>query len=841
MPTVYDGIGTWYYGKANLRQRSAVCGFCHREGTLSSFDTRLWAVVFFIPVFPLGRRRVIDKCPNCHRHRVATPQDWEKVKAEAIAEGLRNMAAAPNDPAPALDLHRAYLFFGLHAEADKLLASMSERFAGDAVMQLYIGAAFQVAGKPAEAAPHFQRALKLDPGMKAAQRALGIALIGQRKPEEAHELLRYMEQPGPEFEFPVLFLLAQAYRLAGRHKEALALLTLLLQRAPDAAKDAAFRTAVEDCEKALNVRPSCLPPRKWGKRLLRAGAAAVVVLFIAALAVNWYKTGHRAVHVVNGLDLPVTMQVVGGRSVQVFPNQRVALGVSEGAHHAIVTGAIQEEFDFYVSGGLADRYAGKIARVINPGGAALLARKQLVYGRGAGKPPDMLAFYYGRQYMELEGVDFAFEPLPKTVTLEGRVQVAYRVQVDLVNAPPPAVVYLLLSQNRPAEALDIAEWHLRLHPDDHQLLGLYPTLAQQLKAYARAREFLADNCKRRPVQVEWHRAYQILRRNREDAAAIIAEYDALLQADPGNSALLYLRGRLSDSGKEARGFYQRAIEKDAGNAYAWYALSHHAMAAADWQAAKDAAAKACAAAPDDEDFKQQLVLARFILGDYAALEKEARAELDGKRPLHAARALCQVLVAQERVDEAVKACEAFETAHGKDSPGAIVRVRGDMLYAAGRFAELQKLTAGTLPFGRHLLFAALVEQGKLAEAGKLPDPEPPEGPDAFEGVVLCVAWKHAGDADMSAAWRKKAAAGLLEGGQHLARFAALLKRDAPPAVDDVTDLTPSPRQGAILFAYLAQRFPERAADYLARARVLNVERQFPYHFLRRLTAPPPAK
>ena len=70
MPTVHDGIGTWYYGKDRIHTRKGTCKFCNSVEELRSYDTTLYFVFFFIPLVPLGKRKVFDECPSCTRHRV---------------------------------------------------------------------------------------------------------------------------------------------------------------------------------------------------------------------------------------------------------------------------------------------------------------------------------------------------------------------------------------------------------------------------------------------------------------------------------------------------------------------------------------------------------------------------------------------------------------------------------------------------------------------------------------------------------------------------------------------------------------------------------------------------
>ena len=58
MPTTINGIGTRYFGRRNPSTRSDVCRHCDRLAVLDSYDTRLWFVIAFIPIIPLGRKRI---------------------------------------------------------------------------------------------------------------------------------------------------------------------------------------------------------------------------------------------------------------------------------------------------------------------------------------------------------------------------------------------------------------------------------------------------------------------------------------------------------------------------------------------------------------------------------------------------------------------------------------------------------------------------------------------------------------------------------------------------------------------------------------------------------------
>src|SRR6185503_14057878 len=88
MPTTYNGIGTHYYGRKNEEARQGTCQQCGHNVRLTSYDTRLWFVIVFIPVLPLGRKRIIDQCPACTRHFVMDLHKWETTKQLEISGAL---------------------------------------------------------------------------------------------------------------------------------------------------------------------------------------------------------------------------------------------------------------------------------------------------------------------------------------------------------------------------------------------------------------------------------------------------------------------------------------------------------------------------------------------------------------------------------------------------------------------------------------------------------------------------------------------------------------------------------------------------------------------------------
>ena len=117
MPTTVNGIGTRYVWRSNVQKRTAVCEFCHRGYELTSYDTRLWFVVLYIPVIPLTKKRILDQCPGCSMHRAMPLAEWGRIKRESIQQGMQSLKDEPNDPAAAKKLHGTLMAFDQHEKA----------------------------------------------------------------------------------------------------------------------------------------------------------------------------------------------------------------------------------------------------------------------------------------------------------------------------------------------------------------------------------------------------------------------------------------------------------------------------------------------------------------------------------------------------------------------------------------------------------------------------------------------------------------------------------------------------------------------------------------------------
>lgn len=127
MPSTVNGIGTHYYGKKNQSVRNAACRSCNRVGNLESYDTRLWFVIVFIPVIPLGRKRILDACPSCTRHYVVKADVYEQTKQLQTSASLDRFRRESSTDS-AIEAHGQLLGFHEYQQAAEFRQTALAKF-----------------------------------------------------------------------------------------------------------------------------------------------------------------------------------------------------------------------------------------------------------------------------------------------------------------------------------------------------------------------------------------------------------------------------------------------------------------------------------------------------------------------------------------------------------------------------------------------------------------------------------------------------------------------------------------------------------------------------------------
>ena len=854
MPTTVNGIGTHYYGRRNEERRQGACRHCGASVELISYDTRLWFVFVFIPVIPLGRKRIVDQCSSCRRHYALELRQWESAKQSEITAALEKFRGS-GTPESAIEAHQTLINFHQSAQAAEFRQLLRTKFANDAKVQAYLGAVCEHLGQLDEAGPYYARALELNPQLPDARVGVAEDYVRQNRLDEARPLLDFLEKPGASAHHSLapLETLALGFQTAGRHTEAMELFNKLLTELPQLANHTGFRKMVERSEKALGRPGTVLPARKfsWSRwfgsdptapRTQAAWRVAVLVgvvlvlTIIGFVAYNEYVRRHRTIHIINALEQPAEVEVRGiGRIRATTGISRMT--VAEGRHHLIVRGLVTEEYDLEVKSGYSDRWMNNPAWVVNVGREAVLVLTTAHYSKDP--QPSQFDLVYGQSYYHFPNIDRVFEPLPETMKMEAHEQRTL-TQLDVYSDPPAAMFQYLQQAGRLGDAWRLAEWYLPRHRDDENMLHLFANAAGPLRKTDTAEKLLRAGLTNRPVEIEWHRSYQSIQRDRKRNTRLAGEYDAMLQAEPGDSALLYLRGRVAPDSQEARRYYDRAIAADGSNAFPHFAIAYERIAAGDWEGARPSAERAATLRPKDGGFVGYFGLVRLALREFDSLEEEYRARLkQNPGELQSVVRLCDVLMAAGKTNDVREVVAGFERSRAGQGEGGYEitsYLRRHVFYIKGDFGALEKFAvADRSPVAKLILFQALLEQGKVKEALNVRPAEVATQEDPFGSLTISLAWAVSGKPEEARDWRERAARGLENGDEDYLRAAALLRGSTGPTRQQL-DLVVLPANAkAIWLAVLAHQFPDQRNELLAASRRLNVERNFPFQLVQRAT------
>lgn len=853
MPMTYNGCGTHYWGKKNLLKRLGRCSHCQREGELSSYDTRLCVVILFIPIIPLKRLRILDQCPSCRRHYVMESAKWEAAKQLEVSGAMDRFRTDPT-PEHGIAAHQQLVNFHQLEQAASFRRTLVEKFDENANVHAYLGASLEHLGKADESHVHFTRAHHLRPDLPEARIGVAQGFIRQGKLDEARKLLDFLEKPGASQLYPMepLNLLAKAYQATQRHADALALFAVLQKELPHLAELGWFRKLVVCSEKATRTTASQLPKLKFSfKRIFAFGGpstARTFVLLGVVLALvliglvfsNEYIRRHRTLHIVNGYPGRATVQLDSIGEVEVR-SQVQEVRLAEGRYRARISGPTQQEIEFTIRADYLDRWFDHPVWILNLGGEALLMQTSVTYGQKP--PPPRISFLFGETFLQLHHVTHPFEELPRSLRLRA-TETRTLVKLEPLKGNATDVVHYYEGNKDLPRALSFAESWLQRHSHDNSMLQAYLSAIVQSGETNRAVEFLRGGVANRPVRVEWHRMYQSVRLWTDPAAALTAEYQEMLDAEPTNSVLLYLRGRLELDRSSAAGFFARSIAADAANPYPVFALGYEAMSAGDWARAKPLLGKATALRPDERNYDATLTTVRLASGEASAVEKQSRERL-AQRPadfletLH----LVDALAVQGRKDDVIQVVQDFTQANlqrfGAESRGAGDVLRCRALYSIGDFNAWGQALDSALP-GVVGLFQIQrsIELGKLSEAADaLKAYDGSGGESLLEALSLGVAYGRSGNSEQAERWLRHAARQVNRSNQEITWAFQLLERSQPPSSEDLAKLVLPLQLKPIVLVALALRHPGLDNSLLPLAARLNQDRAFPYHLVARITGP----
>ena len=170
---------------------------------------------------------------------------------------------------------------------------------------------------------------------------------------------------------------------------------------------------------------------------------------------------------------------------------------------------------------------------------------------------------------------------------------------------------------------------------EKQLLLAKPHLEASLAYYyegkmAEAKDEVLLALDEYPQYVEAHIHYQTLRAKEVSAAKLLEEYDKLLKQNQGDPRFHFLYGRLLGELEKQEAVYERAIQLDEENPWAYFGLGWVAFKKSDYDEAAEYMSKCIEIEPDNPIFHSNLGSIYYYMGMY----DDAIAELTVARELN---------------------------------------------------------------------------------------------------------------------------------------------------------------------------------------------------------------
>lgn len=431
MPYVINGVGTWYYGKRNIHRIKGACEFCNRIGMLSSYDTTNYFVIFFIPVIPISKYRILEECPSCEKHRAAPLKKWTKEKETSIAETLEELQSNPHDKALVQKAIGVATSFQDEALFDKL-TSLTSDMTNDADVQSQLGGAYAYFGRREEAAKAYAQSLlvKDDPKTRTD---LGMNFIRMGEPEKAEPQFQHVLEQKLGDDLVFTQVLIDTYQSQGKHEKALEVMDKREAAFPEFATDKAairqrkdsekFRGTDKKINKGINLVDNSKTGTKEGgvSSWLAFGVSALVLLGLltAYLGSAWYIGGNRKVYFVNRSTAPYKIKLDGVEHLLKF-NPHTELRIPEGKHTVeIFDGDFDKKtFSFEIDTSFWGRPFTSPVFIVNPDKKAKVVYSTYIFSKDGKQIPPAPRTQTGMQFYTFDSVDYVFEEPPMQMRIK---------------------------------------------------------------------------------------------------------------------------------------------------------------------------------------------------------------------------------------------------------------------------------------------------------------------------------------------------------------------------------------------------------------------------------------
>lgn len=839
MPYTFNGIGSWYYGKKNEYRYTGTCENCGAVTQLNSYDTTEFFVLLFVPIFPLGEKRVMDHCPGCRKHRVMQLKDWENYKKQSADELYSKWIQEPNNLEKTIELLQAIVYFRDTDRLNSVSRDIRNHCAHNADIMNQLGLAHTIFNQYEEAEADFTSSLSVKQDIQVSEN-LAEAYMRGLKPDKARPLVFHILKEKNSEKIFLMYLLIESYQRIGDHRSAIEVIEEFENSFTQMKNEKALlkyrKISERNYDKPNKIKGFLLSNNQGKKETSDLSFIAPKLIFpvLLTLAFVIYTISAfvigltREVYLVNGLDIPYTIDL-NGDSKTLQPMSKQVIRLQEGTIKVSIKDLNTEDKNLSseIKTPFWTRPFNKSIFIMNPDKAAVLLWQETQYEKYPEanldyEPP--YQYYAGEFFYKFDSVDYLFEDFPKTITTsEGRK--IKKTQLIQLNKEAIASNYSYIFQNlEPNEAKAYAKASIMQGTDEE--VTIY-TLMAAFHDDSNL-DFLKPLLAERPVRINLHRAYQQHMEMYNPSYDLEGEYSQYLEKEKNNKDLYYLLSRILDDSAKAEDLLIKSVEGSNPCAFGYYGLGYKRLAEAQFDDALTFLQKAVEALPEQISFRSVLYSTLLAKGEFDSLLLEYKAEQDNN-PFNIELAAEEVRLhmckgdsesAQKVISEYVA---SIGEVHKENAQISRDYLEGVFAYCSNdetTYAEkIGKIKVPEFEFQNAFIKGEYDKASAIAKDNGL---------DGYNQLMLYLAQDNPEDASRYLA---NAIESFRSGDKTERVLADYLSGDKNFAVDEVKSIVIPPETKCIAMAAFGKLKPDHSKELFSLAQKLNYNKKFPYIFI----------
>ena len=609
--------GVKNYGKGNAFVRNGGCGNCGRHGRLSSYDSASFFTIFWLPLIPLGNKRIMDACPSCKMYKELGLRKYNKIRKKALFTALENLKDDPNNPEKAIEAANNLVSYNDFQSFESIAPTICQKHSRNPEVLKAVGGSYEYIGEYKAATTCFLNAVKAD---DSADNRITLAtnLLMQGRPKEAKPYLDHITTDEDE-NISYLYFLVEGFRDKGMHTEAMDVLYRIENIREELKDDEDHQEMLQTSRDRISSRdemPSQLINTPRGIESANSGVPVWVPHLLPALLVCLVVGSYFYSAIANGLARD--MVLVNGTSVSytagindkafaLTPYSYKHVQLPEGELTINIKGTVlqipQQTVRFETP--FFSRPFDSRTIVINPDGLALLLEETTGYStNGTASAKNNYSFHSNKVLHEFSDIDFPFKDFPKQISMGSNSTVEYRTKLS--NFKPFSFnqrmnfVSEKLSKEEMAAYL---EKYVAMSPEDMSSGDVLQYLSR-LTAPEKFLKIIRPGVAIRPVLIEWHRTYQTYMETHDPSYDLVGEYEKYAKDEPSEAYFKYLIGRVTEDPLAANALFVKSENQGKPIGFGYYAMAYNSLCSGQFTKSLAQARKAASVRPEYSHYFQ---------------------------------------------------------------------------------------------------------------------------------------------------------------------------------------------------------------------------------------------